>query len=177
LKEVARSVGITTFFVTHDQTEALALSDSIGIIMAGELVEMGAPYQMYVRPKNKLVAEFLGTANSLKGQVVRTGDKGVVDTELGTISVDLSKSEVNSNDSVYLVIRPEGLMCSHERGNFSENCFEGTIKRSVFLGSFVDGEVMIKGKNFRALLSPHEVFQAGERVYVHVPPDRCQVTQ
>jgi iron(III) transport system ATP-binding protein len=170
LKEVARNVGITTFFVTHDQTEALALSDSIGVIMAGELVEMGAPYQMYVRPKNKLVAEFLGTANSLKGRVERGG-------ELGSISVDLSKSEVNANDAVFVVIRPEGLVCSHQRGQFAENCFEGTIKRSVFLGSFVDGEVIIKGKNFRALLSPHERFQPGEQVYVHVPPDRCQVTR
>ena len=177
LKEVARNVGITTFFVTHDQTEALALSDSIGVIMAGELVEMGAPYQMYVRPKNKLVAEFLGTANSLKGRVERSGDKGSVETELGSISVDLSKSEVNANDSVFVVIRPEGLVCSHQRAQFAENCFEGTIKRSVFLGSFVDGEVTIKGKSFRALLSPHEIFQPGERVYVHVPPDRCQVTR
>jgi len=177
LKEVARNVGITTFFVTHDQTEALALSDSVGVIMAGELVEMGTPYQMYVRPKNKLVAEFLGTANSLQGRVVQTGDKGSVETELGPISIDLSKSEVNTNDSVYVVIRPEGLMCSHERSKFTDNCFEGTIKRALFLGSFIDGEVMIKGKNFRALLSPHELFQPGERVYVHVPPDRCQVTR
>jgi len=177
LKEVARNVGITTFFVTHDQTEALALSDKIGVIMSGELVEMGTPYQMYVRPKNKTVAEFLGTANSLKGKVVRTGDKGAVETELGAISVDLSKNDVNSNDTVYVVIRPEGLVCSHQRGAFGENCFEGTIKRSLFLGSFIDGEVTIKGKNFRALLSPHEVFQPGERVYVHVPADRCQVTR
>jgi iron(III) transport system ATP-binding protein len=177
LKEVARNVGITTFFVTHDQTEALALSDSVGVIMAGELVEMGTPYQMYTRPKNKLVAEFLGTANSLQGRVLQTGDKGSVETELGTISVDLSKSEVSTNDSVYVVIRPEVLMCSHERSKFTENCFEGTIKRSLFLGSFVDGEVMIKGKTFRALLSPYEVFQPGEPVYVHMPPDRCQVTR
>jgi iron(III) transport system ATP-binding protein len=155
----------------------LALSDSVGVIMNGELVEMGTPYQMYVRPKNRLVAEFLGTANALQGRVVRTGENGSVETELGPISVDLSKSEVNSNDSVYVVIRPEVLMCSHERGEFVDNCFEGTIKRALFLGSFVDGEVLIKGKTFRALLSPYEVFQPGERVYVHMPPDRCQVTR
>jgi iron(III) transport system ATP-binding protein len=177
LKEVARAVGITTFFVTHDQTEALALSDSVGVIMAGELIEMGTPYQMYVRPKNKLVAEFLGTANALQGRVTIIGDKGSVDTELGPILVDLSKSEVNVNDSVFVVIRPEALMCSHERSKFVDNCFEGTIKRALFLGSFIDGEVLIKGKIFRALLSPHELFQPGERVYVHVPPDHCQVTR
>jgi len=177
LKEVARNVGITTFFVTHDQTEALALSDGIGVIMNGELIEKGTPYQMYVRPKNKLVAEFLGTANALKGKVVRTGNNGAVETEIGPIAVDLSKSEVSTDDSVFVVIRPEGMVCSHARAEFSENVFEGTIKRALFLGNFVDGEVLIKGKNFRALLSPHQGFQPGERVYVHVPADRCQVTR
>jgi len=177
LKEVARAVGITTFFVTHDQTEALALSDSLGVIIAGELVEMGTPYQMYVRPKNKLVAEFLGTANALQGRVTQTGAKGAVETELGSIAVDLSTSDVSSNDAVFVVIRPEALICSHERGQSVDNCFEGTIKRALFLGSFVDGEVLIKGKTFRALLSPHEVFQSGERIYVNIPPDHCQVTR
>jgi iron(III) transport system ATP-binding protein len=177
LKEVARSVGITTFFVTHDQTEALALSDTIGVIMNGALIEIGTPYEMYVRPKNKLVAEFLGTANALQGRVVRTGLNGAVETELGPISVDLSTTEVSSNESVFVVIRPEGMVCSREPSAFSDNIFEGIITRAIFLGNFIDGEVQIKDKNFRALLSPHQPFHTGERVYVHVPPDRCQVTR
>ena len=177
LKEVARAVGITTFFVTHDQIEALALSDVIGVIMNGALVEIGTPYEMYVRPRNKLVAEFLGTANTLQGKVMRTGSNGAVETELGSISLDLSHNEINANDSVFVVIRPETLVCSRERSGFSENVFEGTIKRALFLGNFVDGEVEIRGKIFRALLSPHQGFNSGDPVYVHMPPDRCQVTR
>jgi iron(III) transport system ATP-binding protein len=177
LKEVARAIGITTFFVTHDQIEALALSDVIGVIMNGVLVEMGTPYEMYVRPRNKLVAEFLGTANTLQGKVVRTGANGAVETELGTISVDLSHNEITPNESVFVVIRPETMVCSRERSDFSENVFEGTIKRALFLGNFIDGEVQIKGKTFRALLSSYHVFNPGDRVYVHVPPERCQVTR
>ena len=177
LKELARSVGITTFFVTHDQVEALALSDVIGVIMGGNLVEIGTPYEMYVRPKNKLVAEFLGTANALQGRVVRTGNNGSVETEFGPIAVDLSSTEVSSNESVFVMIRPEDLTCSREPSQFSENIFEGTIMRALFLGNFIDGEVQIRGKNFRAMLNPHQVFQPGERVYVHVAPDRCQVTR
>jgi iron(III) transport system ATP-binding protein len=177
LKEVSRAVGITTFFVTHDQLEALALSDTVGVIMAGELVEMGAPYEMYVRPKNKLVAEFLGTANSLQGRVVRTGAQGAVETELGPINVDLSNTDLASNESVFVVIRPEGLVCSREAGAGSNNIFEGTIKRALFLGNFIDGEVQVKNKSFRALLSPYQAFHPGEKVFVHVPPERCQVTR
>ena len=177
LKEVARAVGITTFFVTHDQIEALALSDVIGVIMNGSLVEIGTPYEMYVRPRNKLVAEFLGTANTLQGKVLRTGSNGAVETELGTISLDLSHDEISANDSVFVVIRPETLVCSRESSGFSENVFEGTVKRALFLGNFVDGEVEIRGKIFRALLSPHQGFNAGDRVFVHMPPERCQVTR
>jgi iron(III) transport system ATP-binding protein len=177
LKEVARAIGITTFFVTHDQIEALALSDVIGVIMNGVLVEMGTPYEMYVRPRNKLVAEFLGTANTLQGKVVRTGIRGAVETELGPISLDLSQNELASNDSVFVVIRPEGMVCSRDRSVFSENVFEGTIKRALFLGNFIDGEVQIQSKKFRALLSPYQIFSPGERVYVHVPPEHCQVTR
>jgi iron(III) transport system ATP-binding protein len=177
LKEVSKAVGITTFFVTHDQIEALALSDTVGVIMAGELIEMGAPYEMYVRPKNKLVAEFLGTANSLQGRVVRTGAKGAVETELGPISVDLSNTDLASNESVFVVIRPEGLICSRDGGGMSDNLFEGTIKRALFLGNFIDGEVQVKNKSFRALLSPYQAFHPGEKVFVHVPPERCQVTR
>jgi iron(III) transport system ATP-binding protein len=177
LKEVARSVGITTFFVTHDQIEALALSDVIGVIMNGELIEMGTPYDMYVRPRNKLIAEFLGTANALPGKVAGTGERGVVETELGSIVMDLSAAEAKMNEPVFVVIRPEGLVCSREPSGYSENVFEGTVKRALFLGNFVDGEIEIKRKNLRALLSPHQVFLPGERIYVHVPPSRCQVTR
>jgi hypothetical protein len=91
--------------------------------------------------------------------------------------VDLTAAEASMNESVFVVIRPEGMVCSRERGSVSENIFEGTVKRALFLGNFIDGEIQIKGKNFRALLSPHQVFLPGERVYVHVPPDRCQVTR
>ena len=152
-------------------------SDVIGVIMGGNLVEIGTPYEMYVRPKNKLVAEFLGTANALQGRVVRTGNNGSVETEFGPIAVDLSSTEVSSNESVFVMIRPEDMTCSREPSQFSENIFEGTIMRALFLGNFIDGEVQIRGKNFRAMLNPHQVFQPGERVYVHVAPDRCQVTR
>ena len=108
---------------------------------------------------------------------MRTGDRGVVETEVGAITVDLSKTEVKPDETVFVVIRPEGLVCSRERGEVSENVFEGTVKRALFLGNFVDGEIQIKGKTLLALLSPHQVFLPGERVYVHVPADRCQVTR
>ena len=176
LKELTQSVGITTFFVTHDQVEALAMSDLVGVIMEGALVETGSPYEMYVRTKNKLVAEFLGVANTLEGRVVQSGSEGKVETEIGPLRLNLN-DDISSQESVAVVIRPEGLVCSREEPKVAENLFEGTIKRVVFLGNFVDGEVQIKGRTLRLLMNSYQAFQPGERVYIHIPPDRCQLTR
>ena len=176
LKELTHSLGITTFFVTHDQVEALAMSDLVGVIMEGALVETGSPYEMYVRTKNKLVAEFLGVANTLEGRVVQSGTEGKVETEIGPLSLNLN-DDISSQESVAVVIRPEGLVCSREEPRVAENLFEGTIKRVIFLGNFVDGEVQIKGRTLRLLMNSYQAFQPGERVYIHIPPDRCQLTR
>jgi len=176
LKELTRSVGITTLFVTHDQIEALAMSDVIGVIMEGALIETGTPYEMYVRPKDRHVAEFLGTANTLKGRVVRGGDQGEVETEIGPLRMKLNDN-LNANESVSVVIRPEGLECSRQTPGSSGNLFEGTVKQAVFLGNFIDGKVQIKGKTMRVLLNPYQAFLPDERVYVHIPAERCQVTR
>ena len=175
LKELTHSVGITTLFVTHDQLEALAMSDRIGVIMAGVLVETGSPYEMYARPKSKVVAEFLGTANTLEGRVVTGGGDGVVETKIGPLRLNVPDG-LGSGDRVTVVVRPEDFVCSREGVPDSENLFEGMIKKAVFLGSFVDGEAEIKGMALRILLNSHNVFVPGERVYVRIPKEHCRVT-
>lgn len=175
LKELTHSLGITSFFVTHDQIEALAMSNRIGVIIAGVLVESGTPYEMYVRPKSKVVAEFLGTANSLDGRVVRSGPQGVVETEIGPINLDLG--DLSSNEAVAVVIRPEGIVCSLGRPDTYENLFEGTVQRAIFLGTFIDSLIQIKNRTLRVFLSPYNVFLAGQRVYVDIPRSHCQVAR
>ena len=176
LKELAHAVGITTFFVTHDQIEALAMSDLVGVIMDGILVETGSPHNMYARTKSKQVAEFLGVANTLEGRVVQSGPKGKVETEIGPLCLNLT-DDISPQGTVAVVIRPEGMICSREEPTVAENLFEGTIKRTVFLGNFIDGQIQIKGKTLRLLMNSYHAFVPGERVYIHIPPDRCQVTR
>ena len=106
LKELTRSLAITTFFVTHDQLEALAMSDRIGVIISGALVETGSPHEMYVRTTNKLVAEFLGNTNTLEGRVVQSGPQAKMETEIGLLSFGLN-DEIPLNESVSVVVRPE----------------------------------------------------------------------
>ena len=176
LKELTRSLAITTFFVTHDQLEALAMSDRIGVIISGALVETGSPHEMYVRTTNKLVAEFLGNTNTLEGRVVQSGPQAKMETEIGLLSFGLN-DEIPLNESVSVVVRPEAVQCSREEPQVAENLFEGTIKRAIFLGSFVEGEVQVKGKTLRVSLNPYQAFVPGERVYVYIPQEHCQLTK
>ena len=176
LKELVHSMGITTFFVTHDQLEALAMSDRIGVIVGGQLVETGTPYEMYVRPKSKLVAEFLGTANNLTGRVVRTGSSGQIETGIGKL--DLNVDETWPADApVNVVIRPEGICCSPQRPNGADNVFNGKVTRATFLGTFIDGQVQIEQHTLRVFLNVYDAVLPGQQVYVHIPRDRCQVTR
>jgi iron(III) transport system ATP-binding protein len=176
LKELVHSLGITTFFVTHDQLEALAMSDRIGVIIGGQLVETGSPYEMYVRPKSKLVAEFLGTANNLAGRVIRTGSPGQIETGIGKLDLNLDE-ELPAGTPVNVVIRPEGICCSPQRPNGADNVFKGTVTRATFLGTFIDGQVQVEQQTLRVFLNVYDAVLPGQQVYVHIPRDRCQVTR
>ena len=174
LKELTRSVGITSFFVTHDQLEALAMSERIAIIMDGRLVEIGPPSEVYVHSRNQRVAAFLGTANTLRGRVVQTGENAQIETPIGALFVEHTNGLVLDEDTT-VAIRPEAVVCTREPPPDGDNTFRGVVKRATFLGSFVEGEIQIGEEIIRVYLSPYDGFTAGEEIYVHVPRDRCQV--
>jgi len=173
LRELTRSLDITTFFVTHDQIEALAVSDRIGVIMEGELVEIGAPYALYAKTRSRAVTAFLGIANTMEGRLVATGSELVIETDIGHVRVNCAQS--TERDSATLVIRPEAIICSRERPNSDDNVFEGTITRASFLGQVIDGDIRIGDRQIRATLSPFDGFEIGERVYVRLPQERCNL--
>jgi len=176
LKELVHSMGITTFFVTHDQLEALAMSDRIGVIVGGQLIETGTPYEMYVRLKSRLVAEFLGTANNLTGRVVRAGSSGQIETEIGKLDLNVDET-LPADAPVNVVIRPEGICCSPQRPNAADNVFNGKVTRATFLGTFIDGQVQVEQQTLRVFLNVYDAVLPGQQVYVHIPRDRCQVTR
>jgi iron(III) transport system ATP-binding protein len=170
LKELTKSLAITSLFVTHDQVEALSLSDTIGVIMDGQLVELGAPFDVYARTVDKRVAAFLGIANTIEGRVVGTGATAYVDTPIGNIVLRTDAGQ--SAASATVAVRPEAVMCSRERPAVGENIYEGTIQRTIFLGTFVIGDVRINGHTLRVSFNPYGAFSAGEKVFVHIPAER-----
>ncbi|GAB4234987.1 MAG: ABC transporter ATP-binding protein [Kiloniellaceae bacterium] len=136
LKDIHRETGKTFIYITHSLEEAMVMSDRIGIMRAGELVQVGAPDEIYSQPANRFVSEFMGEVNVLP--VVRDGS-GLHCPELGTT---LAAPEINGFQSGYLVIRPEYLRFLGP-GESAENRVEGVLYNEYALGSRIQYQVRV----------------------------------
>jgi spermidine/putrescine ABC transporter ATP-binding subunit len=136
LKRIQRNVGITTVFVTHDQEEALTLSDRIAIFNVGRIVQAGSPGDVYAKPINRFAAGFLGEANFLGGQVVRVSD-GWAQVELaGGTKVTVAAQHLQVGQTALLAVRPERLAI-HPTNDTSpgDNRLGGTVGEVIFSGN------------------------------------------
>jgi iron(III) transport system ATP-binding protein len=178
LKTIHESLNITTVFVTHDQQEALALSDRIALLVDGEVVESGAPRDLYLRPARRVTADFLGTSNFIPGEVRRRGpgDNIAFESVLGTFVARQSADWKDGNKGS-LFFRPEYVKLSGEgkTPNEEQNHGSATVERVIFLGDSVDvtlrcGEVILRARSH-----PSRMPSPGEQVKFHVRRDACIV--
>jgi iron(III) transport system ATP-binding protein len=133
IKEIQRQVGITTIYVTHDQEEAMAISDRIAVMKDGVINHCGTPKSIYQRPANLFVASFIGKSNLLNAQLKKDGESGVITTGDGySFKVDTVRPEELCDRPVTIAARPEEFRI-HREGESQEGML-GTIKSSVFLG-------------------------------------------
>jgi iron(III) transport system ATP-binding protein len=143
LKALQESFGITTVYVTHDQEEALALSDRIGLMHEGALIEVGSPADLYVRPAHRVTADFLGTANFIPAQVERNGeqpwDEMLVATPIGPFVAQRSV-EWQPGATTQLFFRPESVVFLDNGTAVVEgpNQSSAVVERVTFLGNSAD---------------------------------------
>jgi ABC-type Fe3+/spermidine/putrescine transport system ATPase subunit len=147
LKQIQRDVGITTVFVTHDQEEALTLSDRIAIMNEGAVVQIGAPRDIYERPKTAFAASFLGTANFFEGSVAGRAD-GLTRVDIGQGLAVLTRDEPPAGSRVRLAVRPEKftLVPGPVAGADRLNRIEGTVANEIFAGNSVTYKVDAAGR-------------------------------
>jgi spermidine/putrescine ABC transporter ATP-binding subunit len=146
LKRIQREVGITTIFVTHDQEEALTMSDRIGILRAGQLVEEGAPEDIYRRPKTRFAATFLGEANIFEGiwadGRLRLADGTLLETAAGD-------GKGATGEPGCCLVRPEQVRIASGNDDGAANRLEGRIMRRLFAGNWTTVFVDYQGKTLR----------------------------
>src|SRR5262245_46418707 len=174
LKRLQRELRITTVYVTHDQSEALSLSHAIAVMSEGKLLQTGTPREIYERPQNRFVADFVGTTNFLPGRVVRS-DSGAgyfhVRSELGDIKAYCG-DPLSADDEVVLSVRPEDIELSETRPA-GLNIWEGRVGQKVFLGEVVDFQVRIGNQVLQSRAHASLRTPIGDPIFVQFRPDKC----
>lgn len=176
LRQLVRRLGITTLYVTHDQVEALTMSDRIAIMRDGKIVQEGTPHELYFTPRDEFVANFLGRSNFLDGVVVSLGPAegcGLVDTAIGSIhSAKLAAAQ--ERDRVLVAIRPEGITIGDNAVDGPMvNRMRGRIERVIFGGDFLECEVRVNDQLLRAKLDPYQDVREDQVVDLSLPAERC----
>jgi putative spermidine/putrescine transport system ATP-binding protein len=145
VKRLQRQLGITALFVTHDQEEALVLSDRIAVMNAGRLEQVGSPFEIYARPANRFVADFIGESNLYRGEVLSVGsDMLTAKTTNGMVVGAQGRFEHQAGTVVGLVIRPEAPRLLRE-GESDANSTTGTVREVVYLGNAIKYTLALDG--------------------------------
>ncbi|MBL9215080.1 MAG: ABC transporter ATP-binding protein [Opitutaceae bacterium] len=182
LKHLQRRLGLTFVFVTHDQEEALTMSDRIAIIHRGRIEQLGAAGEIYHRPRTPFAADFIGQANLLQVAVVgRNGTTARVRVG-GGLELTVASAELPAGARTALVsIRPEKICISKQRLD-TENLFEATIEEEIFQGATDQLRlVTTQGTRLHALVANEsamqEAFHEGDRVYCGLHLDDLVIVQ
>ena len=175
LKELQRRTGITFVYVTHDQAEALALSDQIAVISGGRLQQYGTPFDVYAHPQNRMVADFMGLVNLVPGRVRGLKAGGAAVELASDLVLDIAGARgCAAGEDVDVAIRPENIQLAP-----SGSPAAGTSARvtgHVFLGNISEYEVTLaSGPVLRVQTHPLQQFKTGDQVAVAIDATQCSV--
>ena len=179
LKALQERVGITFLYVTHDQEEALTMSDRLAVMNAGQIVQIGAPRTIYEEPADTYVADFLGVSNLMEVDVVERGPGSRCSVKVGESALDVERGDVDGLGTAHAVIRPERVRIE-KHGTAGPNRVPAMVERLVFLGAAT--QVMLRlapGAQLQALVQndgghPEHLSQ-GTPVQVYLAPDALRV--
>ena len=175
LKKLQRNLGITTVYVTHDQTEALAMSNSIAVMNQGRVEQIGHPRDIYQRPASHFVASFIGSSNFLEGEVKGQAPEGrwEVLTTVGPIVAE-SRVPLTVGEKATISIRPEHVrmrpVTLGDKGGV-----HGKIEARAFEGDSVQHQVLVDGAQLAVQCNPSVSFAKDDEVVIEFPPEWCAV--
>lgn len=169
LRRLQKRLAITTIYVTHDQEEAMSLSDRIAVMNKGRVLQVGSPLEVYSKPANLFVATFIGRSSVLKGRL--TSDRGeyvAVETYSGAKIKGIPIGSLEKGGEAVIVLRPEDISLTPLPG---ANELEGVVELSMFLGSNKQLRVSLDGERIVTYVDPELTIREGTRIKVYVKPE------
>ncbi len=170
IRRIHEETGITMIYVTHDQKEALSMAQRVAVMSMGRVEQVGSPRELYRRPANRFVAEFIGEANLIDGRLVEQHDgQGKVETDVGALIGTVGGTSLEEGDRVTCMVRPEGFSLDGDR----ENSIAAEVEDSLYLGEAEQFVLRVGEVELRVVQSnPGESPPSrGQKVTVSFSPD------
>ena len=164
IREIQQKLGVTTIYVTHDQEEALAISDKVIVMNKAVIAQEGSPKELYNFPKNKFVANFIGDANDVTAEIINK-QSNTYELKLAEMNVKI-EIDKELNDRVSLALRPEKIKINRTN---NENCIHASIKSASFVGSSYQYILSSKiGELYVVSGDTNDIFKVGEEVFLSI---------
>ena len=169
IRSLAKKLGITVLYVTHDQVEAMALADRIAVMSGGRILQIGAPQDLYDFPSNRTVGAFLGSMNEFEGTIQ---NNGCVRTDVGPVQCAVPNG---AGAEVIVAIRPEDISLSQEPSGLP-NEFSARLVSRLFLGDITVYHLTANGKEMRGKTTTNDrQLEAGKKMYVRFPAEKLKI--
>ncbi len=177
IRRMAKDLKLTAIHVTHDQAEAMSISDRIAVMKKGKIVQIGSPQDLYIHPNSLFVAYFVGESNFLEGYITDSnGEYMTLELNEG-LKIKALKQDLKKGDRIVLAIRPE--VCVMTKGHQrSENSLAGKIEKVTFEGTFIRYEIRLQNEDRFIINKPsltEDWFEVGQKVTITYPLDKAYV--
>jgi iron(III) transport system ATP-binding protein len=180
IKRIQKSINVTTIFVTHDQTEALAMADRIVVMNEGRIEQIGTPNEIYYHPKSKFTSDFIGETNFFGGHVKDLeGQDVIVELSEGVELKALSANKAFPSGDVLVGVRPEHISLTREPPQTTNNVLEGRLIDMTFMGAtlrfhieFGDRMITVDGVGTAEL---GRRYRQTDKVYLEIEPKNCLI--
>ncbi len=175
LRELQRRLDMTTIYVTHDQAEALSMSDRIAVMNGGEIEQEGTPEEVYTRPANEFVATFMGSTNLIRG-IWRLGPPARL--AFGEGELICGRLDVRDGSSGCVSVRPENIEIVAQAASQHANVFPGVITATMFVGPYTDCRIRVGDQvTLRVFARPSKALSPGQSLLLCIPPEACMVIE
>ena len=177
MRRMAKDLNLTAIHVTHDQAEAMSISDRIAVMKKGKIVQVGTPQELYMNPNSLFVAHFIGESNFLEGSVVDATNCKLVIELRGGAKVHAFGKSVEKGDRAIVVVRPEVFVVERE-GHRGGNVLKGVVEKITFEGTFVRYVIKLESEDLVVVIKPsltEKWFDAGASITLSFESEKAHV--